>query len=253
MTADNDIRYPSGFGLEDVVGWGTTGLVVLDDASKIVIKTAIDGGDDLIQRERKIYERFTERGGHAGILRYHGTFESGIRLEYASNHHLRSFNKKPQVTLDQRLRWAIQIVEALDFVHRAGVIHGDLTCANIFLDEDLNVKLADFAGSSIDGSPLLVAVTASHEYPGSLLSRQADIFALGCVLYEIMTGSIPYEGESEEVIQDRYTNNDFPTTECLGAFGLIIMKCWQGKYTECGAIAKDLKGTCFPNSVSSNH
>lgn len=40
----------------------------------------------------------------------------------------------------------------------------------VFLDKDLNVKLADFAGSSIDGSPLLIAVTASYEYSGPLLS-----------------------------------------------------------------------------------
>ena len=92
---------------------------------------------------------------------------------------------KHDVDSGQRLRWAAQIIEAIDFIHRAGIIHGDLRCANIFLDENLNAKLADFAGSSIYRSPLLIAVTASHECPGPLLSIKGDLFALGSVLYEI--------------------------------------------------------------------
>src|SRR5271163_4530108 len=172
--SEDEIQYPPGFSLKDVVAWGTTGLVVLDESSKTIIKTPLDSFDrervHLISKERQIYERLAKRGGHNGILSYHGTFESGIRLEYAPNHNLQSFNKKHDVDFGQRLRWATQIIEAIDFIHGAGVIHGDLTCANIFLDENLNAKLADFAGSSIDGSPLLIAVTASHEYPGPLLS-----------------------------------------------------------------------------------
>lgn len=89
--ATDDIQYPSGFGLKHVVGWGTTGLVVLDESTRTVIKTPLDQENaSLIWRERRIYERFTEMGGHKGLLSYYGT---GIRLEYASNHHLRSVNK----------------------------------------------------------------------------------------------------------------------------------------------------------------
>ncbi|TKW53476.1 Cell division control protein 15 [Colletotrichum tanaceti] len=142
----DDIHYPPGFSLKDVVGWGNTGLVVLDASSNTIIKTPLDEDyKPLIAREEQIYERFTKKGGHHGILRYHGTFDSGIRLEYASNHHLRTVNNKG-VSQNQRLRWAVQIAEAIVFTHAAGVIHGDLSCANIFLDEDFNAKLGDFAG-----------------------------------------------------------------------------------------------------------
>ncbi|XTI89216.1 kinase-like protein [Cenococcum geophilum] len=50
-----------------------------------------------------------------------------------------------------------QIAYALAFVYSTGVIHGDLHSGNIFLDGDLNAKVGDFAGSSLDGSPLLIA------------------------------------------------------------------------------------------------
>jgi serine/threonine protein kinase len=160
--------------MKDVVAWGTMGLVVLDESFKTIIKTPFDSLDQervhLILRERQIYERFAKRGGYKGILSYHGIFESGIRLEYAPNHNLYSFNKRHDVDFGQRLRWATQIAEAINFIHGAGVIHGDLTCLNIFLDKNLNAKLADFAGSLIDNSPLLIAVTASHKHPRSVLS-----------------------------------------------------------------------------------
>lgn len=228
MPPDDEIKYPSGFGYSDVVGWGTTGLVVLDKSSETIIKTPFDSHNEecvrRILREQQVYERFAERGGHKGILSYHGAVESGIRVEFAPNYNLRSYIEEPDVGLGQRLRWATQIAEAIGFMHKAGVIHGDLTCANILLDENLNAKLADFAGSSVDGSPLLVMVTESHERPGSRLSIQADLFAFGSVLYEIMTGHPPCEGLSETEIRARYLKGEFPDTEPLQGVGTVIKK-----------------------------
>ncbi|KAF1994491.1 kinase-like protein [Amniculicola lignicola CBS 123094] len=244
MLAD-DIQYPAGYGLEDVVGWGTTGLVVLDESSKTIIKTPFDPFDQdrvrFISQERRIYERLTNWGGHKGILSYHGTFESGIRLEYAPNHDLRSFIKNYDVNFQQKLRWASQIAEAIKFIHGAGIIHGDLTCANIFLDENLNAKLADFAGSSMDGSPLLVVVTASHEYPGPLLSFQGDIFSFGCVLYEIMTADVPYKELSDRDIRAQFLKGKFPDTISLEPVRSIINKCWQGEYSRCEIVIEELR------------
>jgi len=246
---DDEIQYPSGFGLCDVVGWGTTGLVVLDKSSNTIIKTPFDSRNEecicRMLRERQVYERFTEHGGHKGVLSYHGAVESGIRLEYAPNHNLRSYIEEHTIGIAQRLRWAIQIAETITFIHGIGIIHGDLTCANIFLDKNLNAKLADFAGSSIDRSPLLVVVTESHEFPGPLLSIRADLFALGSVLYEIMTGHAPYYGLDETEIRARYLKGDFPDITSLQAFGAIIKKCWQGSYSESEIVLDNLRGMIF--------
>ncbi|AEO62452.1 uncharacterized protein THITE_2039513 [Thermothielavioides terrestris NRRL 8126] len=246
FVADDEIQYPSGFGLGDVVGWGTTGMVVLDKSSNTVVKVPFDHNNEecilRMQRERDVYERFTQCGGHEGLLSYHGVFESGIRLEYAPHHNLRLHLGASNISPAQQLRWAIQIAEAIKFVHDAGVIHGDLTCANIFLDAYLNAKVADFAGPSIDGSPLLVVVTESHEIPGPRLSVQADLFALGSVLYEIMTGHPPYEGLDDAAIRALYLNRKFPETASLGAIGTIIEQCWQGNYSGAEAVVEKLRG-----------
>ncbi|KAM9877595.1 kinase [Verticillium dahliae] len=257
----DEIQYPPGFGLKDVVAWGSTGLIVLDAATQTIIKTPFD--DEFrpsIQRERLIYERLTELGGHDGILPYHGGVDGGgICLGYASKHDLQSFiQEQNRLDLRLRLRWMIQLAETLDFIHDAGIIHGDLTTSNMLLDDRLNLKLADFAGSSIDLQPLLVTITASHEYPGDLLSTQADIFAVGSAMYEIMTGERPYSSLSEVDTRMRFKNKEFPDIASLGSLGHVIRACWEGSYSNSKALAKDLKAirdasntiasdTCLPH------
>ena len=59
-----------------------------------------------------------------------------------------------------------------------------------------------------------------------------------------MTRNIASDGDSEKEIQDRYRNCQFPNTESLGAIGRVITKCWQGKYTGCEAVVRDLQDKC---------
>ena len=242
----DEIHYPTGFGLKDIVAWGNSGMVCLDESSETIVKSPHgEENQDAIAIERRIYERFSKHGGHGGLLCYHGPYESGIRLEYACNNNLRSFLRTTHtkdIDTKQRLRWAKQITDTLRFVSSKNVVHGDLTCSNIFLDRHLDTKLADFAGSSLDGSDLLVAVTASHRYPGSALSVQGDIFALGSTLYEIMTGVVPYHEFSEKEIESRYSKYEFPETKSLGPIGDVITHCWQSQYNSFDAIITDLEG-----------
>ncbi|KAH6634386.1 kinase-like domain-containing protein [Chaetomium sp. MPI-SDFR-AT-0129] len=244
----DEIKYPAGFGFKDLVSYGISGLVVLDKASQTVIKKPLsDDCEEALARARDIYARLTERGGHPGILRYHGTVESGIRLQYAPNGDIRAFltfrppKQGLEITTKLHQRWAMQIAEALAFVHSAGVVHGDLTCHNVFLDGELNAKLADFAGSSLDGSGLLVCVAASHEYPGPTMSTQGDIFAFGSVLYEIVTGDSPFKGLPDDEIENRYKNGQFAGTSSLEKMGIIIRNCWLEKYNDLDPLLRDLK------------
>lgn len=92
-------------------------------------------------------------------------------------HNLRSYLDNDDADMKSKCFWALQIAEALEFIHNSGIIHGDLTRRHVLLDEHLRVKIADFAASSLDGSELLLAVTPSPRYPGPILSATGDVFA----------------------------------------------------------------------------
>lgn len=183
------IDFPSGFGIKDLVAWGNTGMMLLDKPTTpdTVIKTPHDHEEcsSSIDAERQIYESFSQRGGHRGILYYYGTFEA----EFA-----RPFR------LPRPSTWPINRVSFM------------VISTAVFLHETLDPKLGDYTGSSLDGSLLLVLVTPSHRYPGPALSVQGYLFALGSVLYKVMSGSKPYPGLSDEDISAYSTRVEFLET-----------------------------------------
>ncbi|KAF2757457.1 kinase-like protein [Pseudovirgaria hyperparasitica] len=249
------IKWPPGLNKDDLVGWGNFGFVCLDSSSGTVVKSPHDEEhDEAIRIEMAIYKRFEESGSHPGLLRYLGPCGSGLRLEFASNYGLRKHIQEngDEITGDQRLRWCLQIADTLAFVHSKGVVHGDLQWANIFLDGNMNAKVGDFAGSSLDGHPLMVRVTASHRSPGSLLLAQADIFALGSTLFEVTCGQSPYDGQTDKEIKDLFEKSLFPETKHLGPIGNIITGCWKGKYKTAYEVCQDIKAIQLPGKPPSS-
>jgi serine/threonine protein kinase len=135
------------------------------------------------------------------------------------------------------------------------VIHTDLTCDNICLDDSLHAKLLDFGGASLDGSEPLVAVTASHRCPGNdFKSTRADLFALGSTLYEIFTGKPPYHdlGLKEIEITELFKQSKFPNTKSLGPMGKIITGCWQGEFTGANDVLKGTPPVNFPSLLGTD-
>ncbi|KAG5926560.1 hypothetical protein E4U42_003155 [Claviceps africana] len=237
-------EWPTGLGFENFISAGNTGMVLLDEATQTVVKIpAAEWSPPAMQRERDIYQRLSSRGAHPGILTYHGEFEKGFRLEYAPNGDLYQFLQSKRFHEKQHLRiqWMLQAAEALGFIHDAGIIHGDLTTHNMFLDADLNLKIGDFAGSSLDSNKLLVGVTESHLHPTDPNSVQGDLFACASAMYEIFTGQKPYASLSDPEITQRYRDKDFPETQALGQVGRIIRNCWEGCYSNSESLAQDIR------------
>src|SRR4051812_14777671 len=126
------------------------------------------------------------------------------------------------IKLDEALTIARQIVDALDAAHERGIVHRDLKPANIALSPDGVVKLLDFglakpgardARDELTNSPTMMAPTiegtllgtASYMSPeqarGKAIDKRTDIWAFGCVCYEMLTGRRAFEGEtSSDVI-----------------------------------------------------
>ena len=118
--------------------------------------------------------------------------------------------------------------------NRQSVLHGDINCGNFCLDRHLNIKLSDFVGSSINGSPAMVCYSASHQLPenrpstsnGIMISEKTQIFAFSSTLYEMVTGDKPYSGKDDSEIEDLYRHNIFSDVTGLGPLGPVIIRCW---------------------------
>jgi serine/threonine protein kinase len=135
-----------------------------------------------LEREKLIYQQLGR--DHSSIVRYFGILENAIILQFASQTSIRQHlaRQKKQVSLAFKLRWVEQLFDAVRFIHSKRVLHGDITYNNIFLDDDLNGKLGDFARSAIDDHLPLVCYETSHELPGEISQQRPNSLPLALLL-----------------------------------------------------------------------
>src|ERR1700740_1197012 len=169
--------------------------------------------------DQEFVERFRREASSAAALshqnivaifdrgEWHGTYY--IAMEYVHGRSLKTIVRE-QGALEPALAIDIvtQILQAARFAHRHGVIHRDLKPHNVLLDEDGRVRVTDFgiarAGASdmtLTGSIMGTAQYLSPEqaqgYPVTVAS---DLSSVGVMLYELLTGSVPFEGDTAVAI-----------------------------------------------------
>jgi serine/threonine protein kinase len=242
------IQWPLGLDGKDLVGAGITAIVARLDA---VVKFFRPSELHFLEREKLVYERLGR--DHGGILRYFGVLDNAILLQFASQTSIRQYlaRQKNEVPLSLRLRWINELFDAVCFIHSRSVLHGDISCNNVFLDENLNVKLGDFAGSAIDSLPALVCYETSHELPGEDISTRTELFALGSTAYEILTGSKPYKDLPDHEVSAAFAEGRYPNLGSVSALKSMIMKCWQQDYTSVQEALLDAKWEGTFNSSTS--
>ncbi|GJP87269.1 hypothetical protein AnigIFM60653_001136 [Aspergillus niger] len=196
-----------------------------------------------IDREKAIFGSLPK---HNDILECLGITDSGIWLPYMRNGNLRDYIRKSHAQLDDRTKetWVRNAVSAIEFIHHHSIIHGDISARNFLVADDLSIKLCDFAGSGIGNMPPVIAEEDRYrKSPESPRSFRTDLFALGCLIFEIMVGARPYEEISDEdweVIAENYEHGIFPHTESL-KYGDIIYKCWTSQYTAANELLPDIE------------
>lgn len=200
--------------------------------------------------EAQIYQIL---GDHDRIIKFLGSDEWGLCLEFADNgslaEYLKDHNNSP--TRAQRLGWARQTAEGVAYIHTKGVLHCDIHVRNILLDKNLEVKLVDFQGRYIspDGTKVLDGFSSESSQSAmprddyNQADRKTDIFALGSALYFIMTGHEPFPDltskDEETKVERQFRAGLLPPLEPqLG--GEIIHKCWRGSYESALEVVEDL-------------
>ena len=142
----------------------------------------------------------------------------------------------------------------MTYIHNSGILHRDTNLNNLLLDEELNIKFADFQGRYLSPEGDIILDGFSSENVESFMprsdieyaDRKTDIFALGTAIYGIVTGSEPFpeldpfNDSHEAEITARYKSGQFPVLESYFA-GDVIRKCWTGKYESASELAGDLR------------
>ncbi|EFJ45748.1 NimA-related protein kinase 4 [Volvox carteri f. nagariensis] len=158
------------------------------------------------------------------IIRYYDSFlEKGklyIITEYAANGNLHDYIKKQKSWLKEELIWKlyIQILLGLNHMHSKKILHRDIKTLNVFLDEDVNVKLGDMGvakilstntnfAKTIVGTPYYLSPELCEDKP---YNEKSDVWALGVVLYECCTQRHPFDADNQGALILKILRGKFP-------------------------------------------
>lgn len=180
---------------------------------------------DRFQREAGIGERLH----HPNVMRVYGGEKRSrvyMVMEWCEGRLLRQIlQEEGRLPQERAIKIAVAVLEALEYCHENGVVHRDLKPENIMVDNKDHIKLIDF-GIAGDASARRLTYanftatlgTADYISPEQVKGKRgdgrSDIYALGVILYEMLTGKLPFQGASPmEAMNDRLLNH--PTPPCV--------------------------------------
>jgi serine/threonine-protein kinase len=158
-------------------------------------------------------------------------------MEFIQGQPLEKLLEKGSIPFTRACAWAAEVATALGVAHRKGVIHGDVKPANILITEDERVKLTDFgmarlASRDSKDTPLLgsPAYWCPEQIVGKPQDARSDIFSLGVVMYEMVTGHRPFDADSLQGICSRIlSSTPLPPSHANpsvpAAFNELIASC----------------------------
>jgi serine/threonine protein kinase len=220
------------------LGKGAMGLVYLGEdpiiGRQLALKTfrvGLSAKDAELEQFRARFLREAQSAGrlaHPNIVTIHDVVEEGgefvIAMEYIKGTDLKHLMQR-QDRLD--LRFVVDIVaqisDGLDYAHSRGVVHRDIKPANIIITAEKIAKITDFGIARVDQSNLTVEgqllgtpnYMAPEQIQGKEVDHRADLFSLGVMLYELVTGKKPFAGENLTVVTHRIVYENFVSPDRL--------------------------------------
>ena len=166
---------------------------------------------------------------HPGVMKVYADEDRSrlyMVMEWVDGRLLRQImSEAKKLPVERAKRLVVNIRDALDYIHNHGVVHRDLKPENIMVDKDDNIKLIDFGIAGKEGARRLTfaklsQVMGTPEYispeqvKGKRGDGRSDIYALGVMLYEMLTGKTPFDGPNPfAIMNDRLLNNPIPPRE----------------------------------------
>jgi serine/threonine-protein kinase len=209
--------------IRGVIGSGAMGLVYLahDPAidRPVVVKTIhrrlLESGDD----EPGVAARFRVEAQAAGRLAHRNivsVYQFGedddcayIVMEYVAGRTLRDYVKAPRrLAVPHVLCLMLQLLDGLHYAHERGVVHRDVKPANLLVADDGRLKITDFGIARLESTTLTRAnfivgspgYIAPEQYTDRSVDRRADVFSSGVLLYQLLSGTMPFAGTDEAIM-----------------------------------------------------
>ncbi len=218
--------------LRDQVGAGTVGAIYRAWDSKRELTLALKLLQEAVTSNDLVRQRFERevlilrKLNHQNVIRYYDRGKHGKQLFYTMEL-IEGLTLRDILDRDGRLSWkqAIelgwQVASALQHAHNHGIVHRDLKPSNLYVSRDGSIRLGDF-GIALDTGEASITdqglTVGSWQYMApeqirgeDAVTGAADLYALGCLLFEIVTGQAPYRGQNFARIFDQHLNAAVPS------------------------------------------
>ena len=237
--------------IEDL-GEGGMGKVYRVEDKKINEEVALKFLRPQIAADRKTIERFrnelkfARRIAHRNVCKMYDLDEEAgthyITMEYVPGEDLKDMIKMSrQLSTAAAVNIAKQVCEGLAEAHRLGVVHRDLKSSNIMIDRDGNARIMDFGiarSLQAEGLTGAGAMVGTPEYmspeqaEGKEVDQRSDIYSVGVILFEMLTGRLPFEGDSPLSIAMKHKTEVSPDPRDFNAqisedLSRVILKCME--------------------------
>jgi tetratricopeptide (TPR) repeat protein/TolB-like protein len=217
----------------DKLGEGGMGVVYKAEDTKLRRTVALKFLPPEITRDRDAKTRFVHEAQAASALQHNNICtiheidetpegQMFICMDYYDGETLRDRIKRGPLPLGEAIDIATNIAAGLAKAHEAGMVHRDIKPANLVVTSDGVVKVVDFGLAKLAGATRVtktgttvgtVAYMSPEHARGEDVDERSDIFSLGAVFYELLTGELPFKGDHEAAVMYGIANNDPPALD----------------------------------------
>jgi serine/threonine protein kinase len=208
------------------IGAGGMGEVYLADDTELERQVALKFLPPQLCQDEDCRKRFKREAqavaklNHPNIITIYEVAEYQGRpffaMEHVEGNSLRALLKQPEPDLDCIIEVTLKVCDGLGKAHQTGIVHRDVKPSNIVIGADGRPKLLDFGLAAIEGLDKVtktgstlgtIGYMSPEQIQGKEVDQRSDLFSLGVVLYEMITGRLPFRGDNEASVMNAVLND----------------------------------------------